>query len=130
MKQFVIVKWLLFASWGLPVWAVPPLPLECGHYLGRGFLDRNAQGHTLLVLQKGSASPVELILLGGDLKGRMERIGTEAVLDFYIPRKIASNHELFVFVKEFVETKQKFPPSGVVQKRKDKCGQRKYAPKS
>lgn len=130
MKRFESVKKILCISAlvSVPLFGEPPLPLACGHYLGKGVIGKNAQGQALLILQKGSSSPLELILLGGDFQQRQELSGLETVVDFYVPRKIASQNEPFVFVKSFTKTDQKFPPEGLIKVRKDACGLKKYAP--
>ena len=130
MMRFANVRQILYVSFFLS--ATPGgasvLPLTCGHYLGNGQIELNSQGQVLLALQKGSSSPLELILLGGDLDQRREYLGTEATVDFYVPRKIVGNHEPFVFLKSFTKTERKFPPDGLLKTRKDVCALKKYAP--
>jgi len=83
---------------GAEVWHVVP-QFECGTYLVRGVLNKNARGDLVLSMRKGSASPFELILLGGDFSDKLDHLGSLVVLEVSVPQPIKSTQRPFVMVR-------------------------------
>jgi hypothetical protein len=77
--------------------AVPRL--ECGDYRVSGVLRQNSLGQFVLVVREGTTAAHELILLGGDVAGKLRALNSGVALDVYVPRLIRSNASPFVFAQ-------------------------------
>ena len=99
-----VVKLLLFASAG---WATACLgstaypDLGCGRYLVQGTVMRNGNGHFLVVMDHGSYSPREFILLGGSASEKMAHVKRLAQVEVYVPNPIDDQAVPLVVFEKF-----------------------------
>ena len=73
--------------------------LECGDYRVSGRLRQNSVGQFVLIVRDGSTSAHELVVLGGDVRGKLRALNAGVALDVYVPRPIRSNQSPFVFAQ-------------------------------
>jgi hypothetical protein len=82
-----------------PSEASPQVTFECGVYSVRGWLQQNERGAFLLVIGKGTSSPFELELLGGDFDSKLRNLGSEIEAEIYVPNPIKNPNRPFVFLQ-------------------------------
>lgn len=102
MKLFPAVKLLVLISlYSSIAGAYPPdFPvLDCGLYEVSGRLRKNPNGDFSLVMNAASASPYEFLLLGGNFDEKFEHLDTRVQLNLYVPIKIASTEQPYVFIQ-------------------------------
>lgn len=77
--------------------------LECGLYRVEGLLRAAGDDGYRLVQRNGSSSPLEYILLGGDLDAVETHAGRPVNVEVYVPRPIRDNNKPFLFLRKFLE---------------------------
>ena len=122
MRIFASARSLLLISFMLAASANGGIQpnFECGIYRISGEVGMNNNKNYVLTVRKGSSSPYELILVGGNTREKRSRVGARVTAEIYVPQPIKSNNRPFVFLREF----QKFGPDDVeaVLMRKADCG--------
>ena len=76
--------------------------LKCGTYRVQGYLGMNNQSQTILTIQHSTASPYELILLGGDISEKMRYLNTTVAAEIYAYRAVHGNNRPMVLFQKWV----------------------------
>ncbi len=107
---------------------VPRLDLECGNYEGIGTLHRNSQGMIILAFNEKTTSPAEVILLGGGVFKKVERLELKTKVGFYVPSPIHGNEQPYVFTYGLSDAGgDDLAQDSIRLTRKEECGlERKY----
>lgn len=79
--------------------------LDCGDYQVTGKLLQAKKGKFYLNIRDKSASPFELILIGGTTKEKLLRHGTIVTAEVHVPKKIEHNQSPYVYLKKFLPHK-------------------------
>lgn len=81
-----------------------PLPsFDCGIYLLNGKLRRSENGLHVLVMREKSPSAFDIVLLGGEIEGVLDRNGAHVGAKVYFPQPVTSGRNRIAYLQEFVQ---------------------------
>lgn len=124
MSRLKNVKLALLISLGFSqaAFAFSPVPkFTCGTYHVQGILNLNSRGSFVLTVQANTASPYELILLGGIAENKMNFVGQPVAVEIYAFHELKSNNDPSVFFRGWV-TMPKNPNEPVMKIADEPCG--------
>ena len=115
-----LIFFVSFSGFGNDRWT-HPLDLGCGTYQARGHWGQNSQGQFIFTARRGTTSNVELLVVGGSTKDKLDRSDESVLIEFYVPKKLSNASNSVVFLEKFLPLKDASTPEIKLIKR-ESCG--------
>ena len=113
MNQLLTVKTLLLISFlhsGIIFCSadkiLPDPEFKCGLHNFYGKFAKTGAGSFIITLRHGSSSPLEFILLGGNLSKKLDSLNSYVRIQVYVPQPVKDNSRPFVFIQKFLPARK------------------------